>query len=443
MRISSKITIRTLKKNVVSVAIIVLLAFIAVAITSGIGTLAPQLGARVDALYVIQNYVPSHVTDLTNSINAVSYIFPVFFVGVTILVVYISISRLIDIERAQMGCLRSLGFSTKKIVGKYLIFTGIASGMGAILGMVLGYFILSPILFEIIGNHFERLFYGIPPTPSPFPWFGVGVTLITIIFSLGITLLLILKTNSGAAANLLRPKAPIGTKRIKARKELPNGKNKEDIVVVKESDAYQSIQTCSCRTLKEEKEKRKGLPFRYKATARNLIRYKSRLFLTVFSMLFSTALVFVSIALSFVLGAYNPDDVAFIRPISAVLAIFSVSLCILVIYNITNINIEERRREIATLKVLGYRNLEVTGYIFREIFILGLLGIAVGLPAGFGFMVFLIQNMAFGSVAYISRAWYVFLITAAVTITGLFLTDLLLFRKIIKTDMLGSLKAVE
>ena len=56
----------------------------------------------------------------------------------------------------------------------------------------------------------------------------------------------------------------------------------------------------------------------------------------------------------------------------------SMLLAVIVIYNLTNINVNERIREIATLKVLGYYRIEVCSYIYREIFIMSLMGLVFG-----------------------------------------------------------------
>jgi len=406
-----KIISRTFKKNAMQIIIIALLSFITVAVVSGIGSLAPRLDQGIAQLYYDYSHVsgfsvPSHIVELASSIDAVSYVFPAFFVGVTVLVVYISVSRLIDIERAQMGCLSSLGVKKSAIVFKYAVFVGAAAFAGVTAGLVVGYFAISPLLFEIIASEFTIL----PDTSNPFPWFGLIASLLLIIFTVGTALLLVLQTTRGAPANLLRPKSP----------------SKGGKILLERTGSLWRV-----------------LPFRYKSTLRNIFRYRVRLIMTLFAMLFSTALVFTAIALAFILGEYNPGLEDLIRPISALLAMSAIMLSVLVIYNITNINIEERRREIATLKVLGYRNPEVTGYVFREIFILGFIGILLGLPVGFGFMAFLVNNMNFGSFGFLASAWYIWFITAAAAIAGLLVTDLFLFRKILKTDMMGSLKSIE
>jgi len=155
-------------------------------------------------------------------------------------------------------------------------------------------------------------------------------------------------------------------------------------------------------------------------------------------MIISTVLVFLGISLSFVLEHTNPEIMTFIRPISAFIAASVMVLCALVFYNITLINIEERIGEIATLMVLGYRKGEVVGYVFREIFILTIIGVALGLPVGYFFMDFMFEFLRFGNINYLN--WYVWIITGALSFAALGLAFLLLFRKIHKIDMNASLK---
>ena len=118
---------------------------------------------------------------------------------------------------------------------------------------------------------------------------------------------------------------------------------------------------------------------------KSFFRYARNFILTVVSIAGSTALVFAglglydsSIALEKTEGAGSTSSMT---SISAVLIVCAALLSILVIYNLTNINIEERKREIATLKVLGYKSGEVCGYIFREITVLSVIGTALGIPS--------------------------------------------------------------
>ena len=102
----------------------------------------------------------------------------------------------------------------------------------------------------------------------------------------------------------------------------------------------------------------------------------------------------------------------------AILVISAGGLAAIVLYNLTNINIDERRREIATLRVLGYRKGETAGYIYRESAILTIAGTLLGLVLGFFLHKFIINRvnsvaMMFGkTIAGWSYLW-AFLLTLA------------------------------
>ena len=70
---------------------------------------------------------------------------------------------------------------------------------------------------------------------------------------------------------------------------------------------------------------------------------------------------------------------------------FSSVLAITVLYNLTTINISERTREIATLKVLGFNDKEISMYVYRETIILTIIGILIGLVLGIGLMLLFLQ----------------------------------------------------
>ena len=62
--------------------------------------------------------------------------------------------------------------------------------------------------------------------------------------------------------------------------------------------------------------------------------------------------------------------------------ICAAALAFVVLYNLTNINVAERMREIATIKVLGFTEKESANYVYRENIVLSVIGIAVGLVMG-------------------------------------------------------------
>ena len=128
----------------------------------------------------------------------------------------------------------------------------------------------------------------------------------------------------------------------------------------------------------------------------------------------------------------------------AILVLVSVLLAIVILYNLTNINVAERIRELSTIKVLGFHNKEVTLYIYRETIILSLIGTIVGLVSGFYLHQFLIQMIAPGTFRFQPKVgWEVYLIpilavSVILTILGFFVNHYLR-----KVDMLEALKSVE
>ena len=128
----------------------------------------------------------------------------------------------------------------------------------------------------------------------------------------------------------------------------------------------------------------------------------------------------------------------------AILVLVSVLLAIVILYNLTNINVAERIRELSTIKVLGFHNKEVTLYIYRETILLSLIGMIVGLVSGFYLHQFLIQMIAPGTFRFQPKVgWEVYLIpvlavSVILTILGVFVNHYLR-----KLDMLEALKSVE
>ena len=128
----------------------------------------------------------------------------------------------------------------------------------------------------------------------------------------------------------------------------------------------------------------------------------------------------------------------------AILVLVSVLLAIVILYNLTNINVAERIRELSTIKVLGFHNQEVTLYIYRETILLSVVGIILGLVTGYYLHQFLIQMIAPGTFRFQPQVgWGVYLIpvlavSVILTILGFFVNHYLR-----KLDMLEALKSVE
>ncbi|VQD81982.1 ABC transporter permease [Streptococcus pneumoniae] len=127
-----------------------------------------------------------------------------------------------------------------------------------------------------------------------------------------------------------------------------------------------------------------------------------------------------------------------------ILVIVSVLLAIVILYNLTNINVAERIRELSTIKVLGFHNNEVTLYIYRETIVLSLVGIVLGLIAGFYLHQFLIQMISPATILFYPQVgWEVYVIPVAAVSIILTLLGFFVNYYLRKVDMLEALKSVE
>lgn len=133
-----------------------------------------------------------------------------------------------------------------------------------------------------------------------------------------------------------------------------------------------------------------------------------------------------------------------INMIVYVLILCAGALAVVVLYNLTNININERSRELATLRVLGYHHREVAGYIFREIGLLSILGTIAGLGAGWclhRYVVVTAESVDFMMGREISPLSY--LLAAVLTLVFSVLVDVIMLFKLRKIEMVESMKAVD
>ena len=364
---------------------------------------------KATALTLDQNAGYAICKSYNKKIDVITLIFPVFFIAVTALVVLTTMTRLVEEERSQIGCYTTLGFGKFKIAMKYLMFSAIACIAGSVLGIASGMFVLPVAILPA----FKALLY-MPPMPMDVD-LTMGIIAVASMFVavIGVTIYLVVKETKNKPAELLRPKAPKAGKKIFLE--------------------YMPFIW-------------KKLSFKYKSTCRNIFRYVKHLLMTVVSVAGSTALIFAGFGLHDIAKAGGHKlDVSMIGDslaiISVVVILFAICLCVLVIFNLTIMNIGERKRELATLKVLGYHDLEVSGYIFREIFIMAIIGIIFGLPLGYALVAFVFEYLEFGSIINVKWTAYVFTTLLVIVVIGI--VDLLLHFKNKKIDMTTSLKTVE
>jgi len=356
---------------------------------------------NVSVLSLYENFGIYSLVEYSKKVELISIIFVVFFLFISLLVVYSTMSRLFDEERGEIACMKTLGYSGFKILYKYLSFVF----FGVIIGGIIAFFV-GLLLTKILYNAFNMQ-YAMPQFPRLNHYFYYLMTFsVTLLSSVLLNLFTGRKIVNNKPVTLLLPKTPKSGKKVFIER-IPLIWNR--------------------------------LSFKYKSTLRNVFLFKSRFLMTVISIVGSTVLVFSGLGLMDC--ALKIEGGGSLMTISLALLVFSAVLCALVIYNLTNINISERRREIATLMVLGYKNNEVDGYINREIYIMAIIGAIFGLPLGVLFVNFVFNLIAFGSIGDIN--WWTYIISPLLTVLFSFIATLLLRSKVLNTDMNASLKSVE
>ena len=119
-------------------------------------------------------------------------------------------------------------------------------------------------------------------------------------------------------------------------------------------------------------------------------------------------------------------------------------LAFIVMYNLVNINVTERIRELATIKVLGFYDKEVSAYIYRENNISAVIGMLAGLVGGIFLEKFVIQTAEVDIVMFAPEIpWTAFLYAGALTMAFTFIVNFVLHFKLKKINMVESMKSIE
>lgn len=130
--------------------------------------------------------------------------------------------------------------------------------------------------------------------------------------------------------------------------------------------------------------------------------------------------------------------------IVAILSGCAALLCFIVLYNLTNINIGERKGEIATIKVLGFRRKEYCDYIFRENIILSLIGASIGMFFGYFLHRFVVLTVEMDNMLFIrTMPLYIYLIAFGMTVGFTIIINLAMRHILDQVDMVESLKSIE
>ncbi len=138
------------------------------------------------------------------------------------------------------------------------------------------------------------------------------------------------------------------------------------------------------------------------------------------------------------------DMISSLSLVTYVLILSAAALSFVVLYNLTNVNVSERIREIATIKVLGFYDGEVAMYVYRENIIITIIGAAAGLVLGLllhGYIMKTVEmdNVMFGNEVQVLSFVLAFLLTLCFSL----IVNLVMYRRLKRIPMVESLKSVE
>ena len=366
-------------------------------------------GNKVKVLTLEDNTSYALYKSYEKKLLVISIILPFFFIAVCALVVVVILSRLIADERSTIACYCSLGVPPSKIYLKYLFF-GLSS---ALVGVIAGYFIGNAVLPTLIIRAYKAVFYIPSMIYVVFSPVGVITSLIVLASTFLVAIFCVKRSLQETPAALMNAKAPKAGKRV---------------FVERIGFLW------------------KRLSFSFKSSVRNIFRHKKNLILTSLSIIGSTALVFLGLSLNdcseSVKGNILFENVASTMGfISMVIVLYGVVLTSLIVYALTSMNIEERVREIAVLKVLGYTDIECAFFIYRELLIIAIFAAGIGIPVSMGASQLAFKFLDFGELKDIRWPTYVF--SYLIIIASAVISCFLLYRKIKKVDFNISLKSLE
>jgi putative ABC transport system permease protein len=202
----------------------------------------------------------SEYDDNAQRIASLSTVFPIFFFLIAALVSLTTMTRMVEEKRMEIGSLKALGYKNGEIAFKFLLYATFASLCGALLGLVVGYYLFPTIIFNAYGQ-----MYNIPNFVTP--WYVshslVGI-LVAVLCTAGAAMVVLRIDLFSTPAILLRPKAPKAGQRIFLERIKPIWNR---------------------------------MGFIEKVTARNLFRYKLRMLMTVVGIAGCMALIITGFGL--------------------------------------------------------------------------------------------------------------------------------------------------
>ncbi len=156
------------------------------------------------------NQAYSDFIDATEGVSKIGDVFPIIFYIVAILISLISMMRMVEEDRQELGTLKALGFNNFQIILKYIIFSLLATIIGGIIGMSIGFKLLPSIIWEIY-----TMLFTVPNFVPEFNFqFGMIGLIIGIICICGSSIISAVRQLTQMPAVLMRPKSPKMGKKI-------------------------------------------------------------------------------------------------------------------------------------------------------------------------------------------------------------------------------------
>ena len=207
----------------------------------------------------------SEFYDVVKRINSIATVFPICFFIVAVLICLTTMTRMVEENRIEIGTLKALGYSNREISIKYIIYASLASIIGGILGVIVGFNIFPRVIYTAYNTQYALPNLSIVYYPS----YIIQSLVISILCTVGASLLVLKVDLNSTPSTLMRPKAPKSGKRILLERITPIWKR---------------------------------LNFNQKVTFRNLFRYKQRMIMTVFGIAACTAMIITGFGLKDSIG---------------------------------------------------------------------------------------------------------------------------------------------
>lgn len=200
-------------------------------------------------------------SDNADRLSIISKVFPVFFFLIAIFISFTTMTRMVDEEREYIGIMKALGYANQQILIKFITYASLATIVGVVLGLAIGYLVLPQIIFYAYASMYNFPYM----TLQQYTLYTVLALIASFISTVGASLIAVNRSLRSNAAILLQPKAP---------------KHGTHIWLEKIPLIW------------------KRLSFNLKITFRNVFRYKSRMWMAILGIAGSTGLVLTGFGIS-------------------------------------------------------------------------------------------------------------------------------------------------